>query len=211
MNFVLYIVAAVAAYFIGSFNASIFLSKHLIGEDVRKEGSGNAGATNMARVFGLSFGLITLLADFLKAVIATVLCRWLVGDWGLFAGGMMCLVGHCFPVMYDFKGGKGISVGAALALMIDWRVFVTVVLVFAVGVLISRKVSLGSVLAAVSIVPATFIFTSLLPGKVLAVCGMVLVVWRHSSNIVRLIKGTEPDFRAAKGHKLSELSDKDKK
>lgn len=198
-----YIIASVLSYFIGSFSASIFLSKNLLGDDVRTEGSGNAGATNMARVFGMSFGIVTLLCDFIKALLAVWLSRRLIGDWGLLVGGAFCLIGHCFPVFYQFKGGKGISAGAAVALAIDWRVFLLVVLAFALGAVFSRKVSVGSVLAAIAIVPASFIAGAELPGLLLAFFGMVFVTWRHKDNILRVANGTEPDFKAAKNHKLS--------
>ena len=199
-----YIVAAVVAYFIGSFSASIFLSETLLGRDVRNEGSGNAGATNMARSYGIWMGILTLLCDFIKALLAVWLSRRIIGDWGLFVGGFACLLGHCFPVYYQFKGGKGISTGAALGLCIGWQVLAVLVAAFAMGAGLSRKVSVGSVVAALSLVPAVFLLGAPLPGKLLSVCGAVLVIWRHRENILRVIKGTEPDFKAGED-KLKEI------
>lgn len=199
-----YIVAAVAAYFIGSFSASIFLSETLLGRDVRNEGSGNAGATNMARSYGIWMGILTLLCDFVKALLAVWLSRRIIGDWGLFVGGFACLLGHCFPVYYQFKGGKGISTGAALGLCIGWQVLVVLLAAFGLGAGLSRKVSVGSVVAALSLVPAVFLLGAPLPGKLLSVCGAILVIWRHRENILRVIKGTEPDFKAGED-KLKEI------
>jgi glycerol-3-phosphate acyltransferase PlsY len=185
------------SYLLGSMSFSIILSK-ILGRDIRQQGSGNAGATNMTRVFGWAAGAATLVFDVLKAVAAMLIGRALLGDVGICLGGMGSLVGHCWPVFHQFKGGKGVSVGAAIGLMIDWRVLVTIVAVFLIVALLSKKVSLGSVCAAVSIVPATLVFAPRAPMIALAVFGAVVTICRHAENIKRLIAGTEPDFRAGK-------------
>ena len=195
MKALYWIIVLAVGYLLGSLSFSIILSK-LLGRDIRKEGSGNAGATNMTRVFGWAAGIATLLFDFLKALAAMLIGRALLGDVGICLGGIASMTGHCFPVFHNFKGGKGVSTGAAIALMIDWRVLVCIVVVFLAVALLSRKVSLGSVSAAVSIVPATLIFRPTGPMIALAVFGMVLAVCRHAENIRRLLSGTEPDFRA---------------
>lgn len=211
MHFVLYTISAVAAYIVGSFSPAIFLSRHFMGKDVRKQGSGNAGATNMARVYGMSFGVITLLCDALKAAAAIFFAYWLLGEWGIFVGGIFCLLGHCFPVFYGFKGGKGVSVGAIIALVVDWRVFIAVVLAFALGAGLTRKVSVGSVLAALSITVAALIVHVSTPRLLLAIFGMILVVARHATNIERVVHGEEPDFHAAKSKKSCFKSKRDTK
>lgn len=200
-----YILAAMAAYFIGSFSASIFLSETLLGRDVRQEGSGNAGATNMARAYGMGFGVLTLLCDFAKALLAVWLCRRILGDWGLFVGGFLCLLGHCFPLYYQFKGGKGISTGAALGLCMDWRMLVVMVVSFAIAAGLSRKVSVGSIFAAICVVPAVFILGLDMPAVALTLCSAALVLWRHRENMRRIIRGTEPDFKAGED-KLKEIA-----
>lgn len=192
-----YVFSILFSYLLGSVSFSILLSR-LRGSDVRSKGSGNAGATNMARIYGMGFGVMTLLGDALKAAVAIWVSRQLLGDWGLFTGGLFSMLGHCFPVFFRFRGGKGISVGAAVALAMDWRVFVTVVVVFFIVALLSRKVSLGSVCAAFSILIAALVFRVSPPELLLSVIGMVLVVFQHRENIRRLINGTEADFRAAK-------------
>ena len=191
-------IVVAAAYFLGSLSGAIALSKGLLGEDVRKEGSGNAGATNMARVFGLGFGVITLLCDCLKSVAAILLGYWLLGEWGIFLGGISCIVGHCYPAIYRFKGGKGVSVGAVIAFAVDWRVFLAVVVTFALTAGISKKVSLGSVCAALMISVAALVVGVSLPRLLLAVLAMLLVVFRHRDNIIRILNGDEADFKAAK-------------
>lgn len=211
MHFLLYTVSAFAAYLIGSFSPSIFLSRSLLGRDVRKQGSGNAGATNMARVYGMGFGVVTLLCDALKAVAAIAFAVWLLGEWGIFVGGIFCLLGHCFPVFYGFKGGKGVSVGAVVALAVDWRAFVVVVVVFALGAVLTRKVSVGSVLAAISIAPAALIIAVSTPKLLLAIFGSILVTARHAANIERVVHGEEPDFHAAEPKKFCFKVKRDKK
>lgn len=199
-----YVFCVVAGYLLGSLSFSIFISR-LKGSDVRSKGSGNAGATNMARIYGMGLGVLTLLGDALKAAVALVIGWLLLGEWGLFAGGFSCLLGHCFPVFHQFRGGKGISAGAAIAMALDWRVFVTVVVVFFVVALLSRKVSFGSVCAAIAIFAASAALGLSLPRLLLSGFGMVLVVFQHRENIRRLIKGTEPDFHAAKYGKKARL------
>ena len=188
------------SYLLGSLNFSIILSK-MIGRDIRKQGSGNAGATNMTRVFGWAAGIATLIFDVLKAIAAMMIGRAMLGDVGICLGGMGSLVGHCWPVFHRFKGGKGISVGAAVGLMIDWRVFAVIITAFLIAALLSKKVSVGSLCAALAVVPATLVFAPRPPMIALAVFGMVLTICRHAENIKRLRAGTEPDFRAGKGIK----------
>ncbi len=193
-----YISVLLLSYLMGSVSFSILMSKLFLGGDVRKKGSGNAGATNMARVYGMKAGVFTLLGDMLKAVISMVVGWILLGDNGIAVGGLACLIGHCFPVLHGFHGGKGVSVGAAIALAVDWRVFLVVVAAFLLAALLSRKVSLGSVCGAVAITVAAFIFHVSTPRLILSIIGMIIVIFQHRENLSRLIKGTEPDFKAAK-------------
>ena len=193
-------ISVAVGYLLGSLSFSILLSR-MIGTDIRKQGSGNAGATNMTRVFGWGAGIATLAFDFMKAVLAIMIGRALLGDIGACLSGIAVMTGHCFPVFYHFKGGKGIATGAGVGLMIDWRVLLVIVTVFLIAALLSKKVSLGSLCAAVAIIPATFIFAASVPMIILALFSALLAVYRHTENIRRLISGTEPDFRAGKMQK----------
>lgn len=193
-----YIAVVFLSYLLGSVSFSILMSRIFLGGDVRKKGSGNAGATNMARVYGIKAGLFTLLGDVFKAVLS-ILAGWLLlGETGIVVSGIACLVGHCFPVLHGFRGGKGVSVGAAIALAVDWRVFLVVLAAFLLSALLSRKVSLGSVCASLSITVAALIFDVSTPRLILSILGMIIVIFQHRENLARLIKGTEPDFKAAK-------------
>ena len=189
-----YILTAVCAYFFGSVSVSILLSRSVMNADVRAHGSGNAGATNMARVFGLRMGAVTRAGDMLKAARAMLLGFALLGERGMCVAGALCLVGHCYPALHEFRGGKGVSVGTAVFLAADWRVLAVAVVFFALAALLSRKVSLGSLAAAVSGFAAAAYLALPLPRLLLVAFTMLLVILRHRENIIRLVRGTEPDF-----------------
>ncbi len=192
------ILIALIAYLLGSFCASIPLSRHCCGGDVRLYGSGNAGATNMARVYGLKAGLATLLLDMLKTVAAMLLGEYFLGGAGKAVAGAFCIIGHCFPLYFGFRGGKGVSVGAALGLMTGLPVLGIIMAVFFATAAISRKVSLGSVTAAVSLPLASWLTLAGEEIIIMNVFSAALVVFMHRGNISRLIKGTEPDFHPKK-------------
>ena len=106
---------AIVSYLLGSLNFGVIISK-LHGKDVRESGSGNAGATNMTRLFGKKIGILTFVGDALKAVLSCILGIVLVGSLGGFVAGFFCVVGHAFPVYFKFKGGKGVACMAAVVL-----------------------------------------------------------------------------------------------
>ena len=194
------IAALAAGYIIGSLCFSIIASMLIYGKDVRKKGSGNAGATNMARSFGLAAGIITLAGDALKCVAALWLGKRLCGNTGVLLGGVGCILGHCYPVFFRFQGGKGVAVGVALLYMVSWKIGVISTVVFLAAAVLSRKVSVGSVSAAAAASISPFLFRLPAELSILVVFLSVLVIFRHRENIQRLIKGEEPDFSFHKTH-----------
>ncbi len=194
----IYLVCAAAAYLIGSFCASIPMSKRLYGADIRTKGSGNAGATNMARVYGMKAGAITFALDALKTVIAMLIGRQLGGQTGEAIAGALCVVGHCFPIYFGFRGGKGVSVGAALGFMTHPLVFCIIMAVFFAVATLSRKVSLASMTAAAALPLAAWMMNVGQTLVIMCVFSALLVIFMHRSNIIRLVNGTEPDFRPKK-------------
>ncbi len=191
-----FFITVVSAYLMGSVSTSIILSRLLPGGDVRDHGSGNAGATNMARVYGLRAGILVLCGDMLKTGLS-VLVGWLMcGGIGIIAAGCGCVVGHCFPVYYGFRGGKGVSVAGVLGFCVDWRVGLAVVLCFFIAAVLSKKVSVGSLTGAAVLIVSAFIFAVPAGSLALALTVALLVIFQHRGNILRLINGTEPDFRA---------------
>lgn len=172
--------------------------KALHGRGYPQKGSGNAGATNAARVFGLKAGLVTLALDMAKTVAAMLIGKALASVTGEAVSGAMCIIGHCFPLYFGFRGGKGVSVGAGLGLMTGLYVFGVIIAVFALTAGLSRKVSLGSILAAASLPIASVVFGAEPAFVAMNVFSAVLVIVMHRENIRRLINGTEADFKPAK-------------
>ena len=212
---VLVVVAvAVIAYFFGCFNGAVIVSKYILRNDVRTHGSGNAGLTNFYRTFGGPLTLAVILTDVLKAVIAILLGQWLFSlvipplDWqaiwpvlGKYWAGTFCLLGHMFPIMFGFKGGKGILSGGTVAIMMDWRIALVVWGGFIVLAAITKWVSLGSIWAGASFPFASWFVYQDVVILVIAVFIGGLVVWKHRGNLVRILKGTESKFSLH--HKLS--------
>ena len=189
---------AAACYLLGCFNGAVIVSKYILRDDVRSHGSGNAGLTNFYRTFGGPLTAVVILCDVLKAVAAVLLGSWLLGFmdplFGKYWAGLFCLLGHMFPCMFHFKGGKGILSGGTIAIMIDWRIALVVWGGFLILAVLTRYVSLGSLWAGASF---PFISWYCYPDPVIIVlafaCGG-LVVWQHRANIKRLLSGTENKF-----------------
>ena len=192
------VVILIGSYLLGSTSFSILTSKLLFGGDIRSKGSGNAGATNMARVHGWGAGLMTLAGDAVKSAACMLAGKALFGEIGLCLGAAGCILGHCFPAFHNFKGGKGIAVGGAVGFGIDWRVGVCTVGSFLLGALLSKKVSVGSLCGAVAIVASSLLFHVSTPRLILSIFCACLAIARHHANIKRLAEGTEPDFKAGK-------------
>ena len=200
------IAAAVIAYFCGCFNGAVIVSKYILRDDVRTHGSGNAGLTNFYRTFGGPLTFVVILTDVLKAVVALLIGRWLlVGHLPALAMlmnapeqaysdywcGLFCLLGHMFPCMFQFKGGKGILSGGVVAIMIDWRIAVVVWGGFLILTALTRYVSLGSLWAGASFPFISWYCYPQTPIIVLAFCLGGLIVWKHRANIQRLLAGNE--------------------
>ncbi len=200
---IVFVFLLILSYLIGCLNTSILYSKLNYNKDIRTQGSGNAGATNMLRSFGKKSAAITFLGDVLKVVIAVGIA-WIVYrndqqvDLIKAIMGLACVVGHCFPVFFKFKGGKGIASGSACILMIDWRVFLVAITLFALMVLVTKYVSLGSIVGAVTYPVGLLIcgFDTLV--IIVALLTTAMVVYRHKKNIIALCKGTERKIGADK-------------
>lgn len=191
-----YAITAVIGYLLGSISIAVLLSKYQWGGDVRESGSGNAGATNVARVYGMKAGLITLFGDMTKTAISALIGLLLAGQVGFAIGCGACLVGHCWPVYFGFRGGKGVSVAACIGLLLDWRMFLALLAVFFLIFLVSRRVSLCSICAA-ALYPVMYLLLGHVVDAGFVVCCMVtvIVIVLHRENIRRLIKGEEAAFR----------------
>lgn len=190
-------VIALVSYLLGNLNGSVCISNMLKGEDVRTHGSGNAGLTNFFRSYGSWSTLLVLLTDGVKTVMACLMGGLMLESYGLSKEGMMLgavavSLGHDFPVLLGFRGGKGILSGFAAAMVIDWRIGLMILGVFVITFAITRYVSLSSVLGALTYIAG---FVWLYHDRVWVMIGGialgVLAIFMHRGNIARLCKGTE--------------------
>ena len=200
-----YIIIAIIAYAIGSINFSVLISKKMAGFDVREKGSGNAGTTNMLRSVGKKAAVITLLCDILKGVVAiliAVIAGNIVKNVDRAAlvqiAGILVVVGHTFPIFFEFKGGKGVATSLGVLMMINWKIGL-ICLVFAIAIMaFSRMVSMGSIGAAILFPVLTlFISTNFIVEAsgmkyfIFSVILAAIVIFNHRENIKRIASGTE--------------------
>ncbi len=184
------------AYLIGSIPFGYLIVKGIVGADVRETGSGGTGATNVSRRAGKVAGVITLVLDALKGSAAVFIVKTMTGnDWLIGAAAIAVLVGHIFPVWLGFRGGKGVATGAGVFLILAPAALVCAAFVFVATVVLTRYVSLGSMVAAATI--PLFVWTQNNPRHLLvaAILGALLIVFAHRGNIERLVHGTESQFR----------------
>lgn len=199
------ILCLVIGYIFGLFQSG-YLYGRLHHVDIRKYGSGNPGTTNALRVMGKKAGLIVFLGDFFKTVFACLLARYLFQgnastDLYVLYAGLGVVLGHNFPCYLNFKGGKGIASMAGILVSMDWRVTVVCAAIFLAAVILTRYVSLGSILVVIAFFIQMVIFG--LRGDYTVAAGdlteffgvaavlMVMAVWRHRANLKRLVQGTE--------------------
>ena len=206
--------SVVVSYLLGSLSSAIIVSKILYKEDIRSHGSGNAGLTNILRTYGAKAAILTLVGDMLKAALAILFTAFLFGfsyyngvslSGFCYLSGLCAVLGHVYPVFYGFKGGKGVLVTATMALILTPVNFAILLLIFIAVVVISRYVSLGSIIVAAlypitvclyiilfcnGYIPVLTVFSTVFLG--------VFVIWCHRSNIKRLISGNEKKISIGK-------------
>lgn len=184
------IIVAIVSYFLGNISPAILVGR-LHGIDIRKEGSGNAGTTNVLRVLGVKAAVATLAIDVLKGYVA-VRIGLNYGDIGAMIAFICVVYGHIFPALYKFKGGKGVATSLGAALALDWPSAFALILIAIAVTALSRKMSLGSITAAVSYpFLIEYYYSSVLP---MAIVLAVTVIVMHRSNIQRLIRKEEPSL-----------------
>ena len=191
------LITIVVSYLLGNLNGAIVVARLIAHEDVRAKGSGNAGLTNFTRNYGSKTSIFVIAIDMGKAIAACLLGGLLLKDYGLYQegvalGGLWGILGHDFPALLGFRGGKGILSGVTVALMMDWKLGLLVFSIFLIAYFLTHYVSLGSVLSSGSFgfFYAWFHRESLFP----IIVGFVLsglLVWMHRANFGRLIRGEE--------------------
>ena len=191
------IITALTAYMLGNLNGAFLTGYRVAGEDIRKKGSGNAGLTNFIRNYGVRPAIMVVVTDMGKAILACLAGGCMLAPFGheiagRALGGLFVILGHAFPALLGYKGGKGILSGVTVALCLDWRIGLFVFGIFLVAYWLTHYVSLGSVLSSGSF---GFIYAIFHWDQKFAVCVgfflSALIVWLHRSNIVRLLKGQE--------------------
>ncbi len=198
----------IAAYLLGSINFAVIFAKAFLKKDVRDLGSGNAGTTNVMRNAGFLPGALTFVFDALKGFAACYIGKsvfdyininghssWSAPVLGAYLCGVACIIGHIFPIFFGFKGGKGVATSVGIFIVCCPIAIIVGLSVFAITVLASKYVSLGSVIATVVVVIFSIIFadsnTAIYPQVFLSAVMGVIVIIKHKDNIKRLMNGTE--------------------
>ena len=190
------LITALVCYFLGNHNGAICVSA-MLHDDVRSHGSGNAGLTNFIRNYGASRALLVIVIDVCKAILACILGELMLAPLGLglegrVLGGVSVMLGHDFPALQGFRGGKGILSGWFVAWCCDWRIGLAIALVFFTAYLLTQYVSLGSVLAAITFGVCFVIFYHTnLPVMLGGIFMGLLTLFMHRGNILRLLQGQE--------------------
>jgi len=194
-NTVACIACVLGGYLLGNFQTAIIISKRVFHDDVRGHGSGNAGSTNMVRVFGFKPGIATFIGDFCKGILAVLCGRLLMGPLGGYIAALSTVVGHCYPVFAGLRGGKGVASSFAIA----WMTFPlgAIITTFAVAIILltTKKVSVGSLSGMLVFLLSVIIFRSSdIALLAMTAALVVLVYFRHTDNIRRLLRGEEKEI-----------------
>lgn len=221
MAWLVFFLALIGSYLVGSINAAVIISKFIAHDDVRDHGSGNAGMTNVMRTMGVLPGLLTLLIDSAKGVLCCLLARLLVfpyvfgtlgfeflrPEYAVYYCGILCLIGHIYPLFFGFRGGKGVATTLGVLCVCQYQTALLALGVFLIVFLITRIISLGSIVASITLPVFNAIFSSRIdgaPNAVLVQCLLisvitVIIIFMHRANIVRLVHGEEKKLTVKKG------------
>ena len=195
----LYLLLIIASYFIGAIPTGVVLARAFSGKDIRQEGSGNIGATNVTRVLGKKLGALTLVGDLLKGFLPVWVGSYLVSSLNVVClMGCAAFLGHLFPVYLKFKGGKGVATALGVFLYLSPIVILIEIIIFVFVVGIWKYVSLGSLIAAASMPLLLVIIGSPKPVVLLSMAFALLIFIKHKANIQRLLNGTENKFGTKK-------------
>ncbi len=199
MQWLSYLLCAAMGYLIGNIQFAVIISRMKYKDDVRNHGSGNAGSTNMVRVFGFKPGLVTFVGDFCKGLLGVVLGRLIAGEAGGYVAALFVVLGHDFPALLGFKGGKGVASSFGIIWAVNPIYGAVVTAVAAVVLLLFKTISIASLLGSTACFVVSLIFDmgSNVPRLVLIALIWALIVVRHRENIKRIIHGHEDPIRAA--------------
>lgn len=200
------VATVVIGYLLGSISFSLVIGKVFEQIDVREHGSGNAGTTNALRVMGKKAAVAVLAGDILKCLVAVVAGKMLMPEFGMWIGGLACMLGHVFPVFFGFKGGKGVATGISMMVFVNPKAGFCALGVFLVVLLICRIVSVSSLSAFLTYPIFIFLFTGNLIYTLIATAMFIFVFFLHRQNIGRLLRGEEKkiSFKSKKTKDVNE-------
>lgn len=195
MNNLILVAAVIVCYLIGNISPAILIGR-MKGIDIRKEGSGNAGTTNVLRVLGKKYAVATLVIDILKGVAAVAIGRYIGGQNLAMACGMAAFIGHIWPMAFGFRGGKGIATAFGVLVTLEPMLGLIEAATALIFLIVSKRVSVGSIIAAALLPFAAWYFHHdyLFPTAIMA----AIVIFKHRANIKRLVKGQEPKIKLGK-------------
>ena len=194
-----YIVISLIAYFIGSVSFSVIFSRKFAGFDVREKGSGNAGTTNVLRSVGKKAAVITLICDVLKGVVAIILAVIASKIWKevnveilKYLAGFFAILGHTFPIFFEFRGGKGVATALGVLITLNWKIGLICLVFGVILIALTKMVSVGSILSAI-LFPILILFmgNTRFESIIISILIALLVIFNHRSNIKRIQNGTE--------------------
>jgi len=192
------------AYLVGSISTGVLLSKLFGQGNLQAEGSKNIGATNVSRLMGMKWGILTLIGDALKGMVVIWIGQWIFageGDLGQFYIALMGLavfLGHIFPIFLGFKGGRGVATALGIFVLLGPKAILVALPVFILVVLLGKYISLGSIVAAATFPFLMIVFSYPVYTVCLAAIIAASVILKHKANIQRLIKGEEKPWRSKK-------------
>ena len=186
-----YLLIAVICYFLGNISTGLLIGKLTAKIDIRQHGSGNAGTTNVMRTLGWVPSFLTFAGDALKGVFGALIGRWIGGELGMHIGGICAILGHNWPALFRFRGGKGMSTSFGYILVVDWRIALVLLGIQVVVLLISGYMSLASILSACAYVGLVFVFHKSWVATGAAIVTCALALFSHRANMKRLAEGNE--------------------
>lgn len=187
-----YILTLLISYFVGTISGSYIIGNLFLNKDIRKYGSGNAGTTNAMRVLGKKAGVLTFLIDFLKGALVTLIIRRIFGDEFVPLAILGAVIGHDFPFYMNFKGGKGVATTLGALALFNFPLTIICYVVWVLGTVLTKMVSVGSILFFVSIIIVYSFMSNLAMSNILIIDIIALIgIIRHKDNIKRIIAGNE--------------------
>lgn len=183
------IIILICCYLIGSMPCGLILTKLLKLPDLRSSGSGNIGATNALRVGGKKLGILTLLLDGSKGIIAYLLAKYYLDNQLILIGCLLAVIGHIFPIWLNFKGGKGVATSLALVIVINWQIGIIVISLWLVTIMISKISSFASIVSFAALPLITYLIDKQLLISSLTIASLIII--KHHTNIKRLINNQE--------------------